>query len=92
MGDRAGGEEEEMADTVEEESLAAGSRSTMEKVAAAKQFIENHYRNQMKNMQERKERRSLIVRRCRKQLGSCLMERNRGLDAVVCLEGVGLLL
>lgn len=33
-----------------------GSRLTMEKVAAAKQFIENHYRAQMKNIQERKER------------------------------------
>lgn len=33
-----------------------GSSLTMEKVAAAKQFIENHYRAQMKNIQERKER------------------------------------
>lgn len=38
----------------EEEVL--GSSLTMEKVAAAKQFIENHYRAQMKNIQERKER------------------------------------
>ncbi|MBA0564617.1 hypothetical protein Goklo_010127, partial [Gossypium klotzschianum] len=37
----------------EEEVL--GSSLTMEKVAAAKQFIENHYRAQMKNIQERKE-------------------------------------
>lgn len=33
-----------------------GSTLTMEKVAAAKQFIENHYKTQMKNIQERKER------------------------------------
>lgn len=38
----------------EEEVL--GSSLTMEKVAAAKQFIENHYRTQMKTIQERKER------------------------------------
>ena len=33
-----------------------GSSLTMEKVAAAKKYIENHYKNQMKNIQERKER------------------------------------
>ncbi|KAK9102515.1 hypothetical protein Sjap_019769 [Stephania japonica] len=38
----------------EEGSL--GSSLTMEKVAAAKKFIENHYKAQMKNIQERKER------------------------------------
>ncbi|KAA3476573.1 protein FAM135B-like protein [Gossypium australe] len=43
----------------EEEVL--GSSLTMEKVAAAKQFIENHYRAQMKNIQERKERAFLMV-------------------------------
>ncbi|MCD7467835.1 hypothetical protein HAX54_005481 [Datura stramonium] len=40
----------------EEEVL--GSSLTMEKVAAAKQFIENHYKTQMKSIQERKERAS----------------------------------
>lgn len=39
---------------VEEEVL--GSSLTMEKVAAAKKYIENHYRTQMKNIQERRER------------------------------------
>ncbi|RWW76487.1 hypothetical protein BHE74_00015422 [Ensete ventricosum] len=39
-----------------EEAEAVGSSSTMERVAAAKKFIENHYRNQKKNIQERKER------------------------------------
>lgn len=33
-----------------------GSSLTLEKVAAAKQLIENHYKNQMKSLQERKER------------------------------------
>jgi len=32
------------------------STKTMERVAAAKKFIEDHYRAQMKNLQERKER------------------------------------
>ncbi|KAL0394190.1 UNVERIFIED_CONTAM: putative serine/threonine-protein kinase ndrA [Sesamum latifolium] len=40
-----------------------GSSLTMEKVAAAKQFIENHYRNQMKSIQERKERRWILERK-----------------------------
>ena len=50
--------EREMEDLVEEEKEeeVLGSSSTMEKVAAAKKFIENHYRAQMKNIQERKER------------------------------------
>lgn len=34
----------------------APSNVTKQKVAAAKQFIENHYKEQMKNLQERKER------------------------------------
>ncbi|KAL6978705.1 non-specific serine,threonine protein kinase, partial [Sarracenia purpurea var. burkii] len=32
------------------------STVTMQKVAAAKQYIENHYKEQMKSLQERKER------------------------------------
>lgn len=32
------------------------SSITRQKVAAAKQYIENHYKAQMKNLQERKER------------------------------------
>lgn len=51
--------EREMEDLEEEENGAEevlGSSLTMEKVAAAKKFIENHYRAQMKNIQERKER------------------------------------
>lgn len=34
----------------------APSNSTKEKVAAAKHYIENHYKAQMKNLQDRKER------------------------------------
>nr|CAB3460433.1 unnamed protein product [Digitaria exilis] len=47
---------------------AAGSTKTMERVAAAKKFIEDHYKAQMKNLQERKE--SLLssqVRLCREK-------------------------
>ena len=47
-------EEREGGVVVEEEVL--GSSLTMEKVKAAKEYIENHYRAQMKNIQERKER------------------------------------
>ena len=32
------------------------SNTTKQKVTAAKQYIENHYKEQMKNLQERKER------------------------------------
>jgi serine/threonine kinase 38 len=34
----------------------AHSNVTKQKVAAAKRYIENHYKEQMKNLQERKER------------------------------------
>lgn len=37
-----------------DDSLA--SSITRQKVAAAKQYIENHYKSQMKSLQERKER------------------------------------
>jgi hypothetical protein len=47
----------------EEENVVGGdegddvvSTLTMERVEAAKKFIENHYRSQMKHIQERKER------------------------------------
>ncbi|CAA0841909.1 AGC (cAMP-dependent- cGMP-dependent and protein kinase C) kinase family protein [Striga hermonthica] len=40
-----------------------GSSLTMEKVAAAKQYIENHYKIQMKSIQERKERRWVLERK-----------------------------
>ncbi|KAL2545040.1 AGC kinase family protein [Forsythia ovata] len=53
--------EEEQNGNVSEEVL--GSSLTMEKVAAAKQFIENHYKTQMKSIQERKERRWILERK-----------------------------
>lgn len=34
----------------------APSNATKQKVAAAKHYIENHYKAQMKNLQDRKER------------------------------------
>ena len=53
-------ERKEMEDIQEEENgtdeEVLGSSLTMEKVAAAKQYIENHYKAQNKNIQERKER------------------------------------
>lgn len=39
------------------------SNVTKQKVAAAKQYIENHYKSQMKNLQERRERRILLERK-----------------------------
>uniref|UniRef100_A0A7N0T0M2 non-specific serine/threonine protein kinase n=1 Tax=Kalanchoe fedtschenkoi TaxID=63787 RepID=A0A7N0T0M2_KALFE len=39
------------------------SATTKEKVAAAKQYIENHYKSQMKSLQERKERRWSLERK-----------------------------
>lgn len=56
-------------DSGEQEVL--GSSLTMEKVAAAKQFIENHYRAQMKNIQERKERYCLYLSLEKKVLVFC---------------------
>ncbi|KAK4760067.1 hypothetical protein SAY87_023198 [Trapa incisa] len=41
-----------------DEEQQVGSTLTMEKVAAAKQFIEDHYKAQRKHIQDRKERRS----------------------------------
>ncbi|KEH23943.1 serine/threonine-protein kinase tricornered [Medicago truncatula] len=39
------------------------SNVTKQKVAAAKQYIENHYKEQMKNLQERKERRTVLEKK-----------------------------
>ncbi|KAL5702316.1 non-specific serine/threonine protein kinase [Ranunculus cassubicifolius] len=39
------------------------SNITKQKVAAAKQYIENHYKEQMKNLQERKERRDMLEKK-----------------------------
>ncbi|KAJ7977220.1 Non-specific serine/threonine protein kinase [Quillaja saponaria] len=39
------------------------SNITKQKAAAAKQYIENHYKEQMKNLQERKERRIILEKK-----------------------------
>ncbi|KAK9146405.1 hypothetical protein Sjap_006308 [Stephania japonica] len=39
------------------------SNVTKQRVAAAKQYIEKHYKEQMKNLQERKERRNILERK-----------------------------
>ncbi|KAK2989470.1 hypothetical protein RJ640_019569, partial [Escallonia rubra] len=44
-------------------SAEEASNITKQKVAAAKQYIENHYKEQMKNLQERKERRNLLEKK-----------------------------
>lgn len=75
----------EMEDLPEEENgveEVQGSSLTMEKVAAAKQFIENHYRAQMKNIQERKER---FVSRIRRVLFVFVVFFFFMLGVVVCL-------
>lgn len=46
---------------LDEEAL---SNDTKQKVAAAKQYIENHYKEQMRILQERKERYDLFQERC----------------------------
>uniref|UniRef100_J3KX52 non-specific serine/threonine protein kinase n=2 Tax=Oryza brachyantha TaxID=4533 RepID=J3KX52_ORYBR len=54
----------------------------MERVAAAKKFIENHYRSQMKNIQERKERRFRLER----QLESSQVPREQQINLLKDLE------
>ncbi|KAK4257828.1 hypothetical protein QN277_007364 [Acacia crassicarpa] len=61
-------EKEEEEDNVgpmagEEEEREVCSSLTMERVAVAKKFIENHYRAQMKLIKDRKERRSVLEKK-----------------------------
>ena len=49
-------EEKDKVGTMAKEDEEVGSSLTMERVAAAKQYIESHYKAQMKHIQERKER------------------------------------
>jgi serine/threonine kinase 38 len=53
---RKEGGDEDNEDTISEMDEEAHSNVTKQKVAAAKRYIENHYKEQMKNLQERKER------------------------------------
>ncbi|KAL2321064.1 hypothetical protein Fmac_030033 [Flemingia macrophylla] len=54
------GENELPNEPMDEETL---SNITKQKVAAAKQYIENHYKEQMKSLQERKERRTILEKK-----------------------------
>ncbi|PAN32668.1 hypothetical protein PAHAL_5G503400 [Panicum hallii] len=65
-----------------EAAEAVGSTLTMERVAAAKKFIENHYRSQMKNIQERKERRFKLER----QLASSQVPKEQQINLIKDLE------
>ncbi|GLT99344.1 hypothetical protein SLE2022_167870 [Rubroshorea leprosula] len=44
-------------------SEEAPSNVTKQRVAAAKEYIENHYKKQMKDLQERKERRNILEKK-----------------------------
>ncbi|XP_073051040.1 uncharacterized protein [Primulina eburnea] len=44
-------------------SAEEASNLTKQRVAAAKQYIENHYKEQQKNLQERRERRNLLEKK-----------------------------
>ncbi|KAE9455474.1 hypothetical protein C3L33_12620, partial [Rhododendron williamsianum] len=44
-------------------SEEAPSNATKQKVAAAKQYIEKHYKEQMKSLEERKERRNMLEKK-----------------------------
>ncbi|CAO2818773.1 unnamed protein product [Amaranthus hypochondriacus] len=54
------GGKDESAPTSDEDTP---SNVTQQRVAAAKQYIEKHYKEQMKNLQERRERRSILERK-----------------------------
>ena len=50
----------EVGEGFEDEGLV--SNSTLEKVAAAKKYIEDHYNKRMRHIQQRKERWNLVFR------------------------------
>lgn len=56
----AGGKDDFAAPTSDDDTP---SNVTKQRVAAAKQYIEKHYKEQMKNLQERKERRSMLEKK-----------------------------
>ncbi|KAJ6737594.1 SERINE/THREONINE-PROTEIN KINASE [Salix viminalis] len=60
---RKEGGDEDSEDSKLEMDGEALSNATKQKVAAAKQYIENHYKEQMKNLQERKERRTTLEKK-----------------------------
>ncbi|KAJ4765967.1 Serine/threonine-protein kinase 38 [Rhynchospora pubera] len=69
----------EEAERVEEQ---VGSSATMERVAAAKKFIENHYKTQMKTFQERRERRLILE----KKLASSQVPKEEQINLIKDLE------
>lgn len=73
---------EEGQEVAEQHEVAVGSTKTMERVAAAKKFIEDHYRAQMKNLQERKERRLILEQ----QLASSQVPREEQINLIKDLE------
>ncbi|CAN6345491.1 unnamed protein product [Urochloa humidicola] len=66
----------------EAQAPAVGSSKTMERVAAAKKYIEDHYKAQMKNLQERKERRLILEQ----QLASSQVPREEQINLIKDLE------
>ncbi|XP_023514772.1 serine/threonine-protein kinase 38-like [Cucurbita pepo subsp. pepo] len=58
--ENSAGGNEESTEPVDEEEL---SNITKQKVAAAKQYIENHYKEQRRNLQERRERRNILEKK-----------------------------
>ncbi|XP_012076976.1 serine/threonine-protein kinase CBK1 isoform X2 [Jatropha curcas] len=75
VGPMAGEEEEE-------EGAEVGSSLTRERVAAAKLYIENHYKAQMKHIQQRKERRSVLE----KQLATSHVSQEEQINRLKDLE------
>ncbi|XP_062194881.1 uncharacterized protein LOC133898267 [Phragmites australis] len=71
-----------VAEEGEGEAESMGSTLTMERVAAAKKFIENHYRAQTKNIQDRKERRFKLER----QLASSQVPKEQQINLIKDLE------
>ncbi|XP_022960189.1 serine/threonine-protein kinase 38-like [Cucurbita moschata] len=58
--ENSAGGNEESTEPVDDEEL---SNITKQKVAAAKQYIENHYKEQRRNLQERRERRNILEKK-----------------------------
>ncbi|XP_029123214.1 uncharacterized protein [Elaeis guineensis] len=61
--DKSAAKKKEATANGNEGSDEAPSNATKQRVTAAKQYIENHYKEQMKNLQERKERRNNLEKK-----------------------------
>ncbi|KAJ8439448.1 hypothetical protein Cgig2_021562 [Carnegiea gigantea] len=80
----ANSEEKKVMDQEEEEPL--GSNLTLEKVAAAKQFIENHYKSQKKDNQNQEEQNNLLKELERKETEYIRLKRHK-----ICVDNFELL-